>query len=139
MGCTEMTKAPTKRTRKSVKKEIITTEAVAAAQAVSDFLLLAELKRRCDESDAFRTLMTEAVEDRLLLSDAQLNYVCENHDARLYSEDDARVEAEDAIRKSEPVALAARVVYDNDMTAAAELRYWLQLHANAYGSYAILL
>lgn len=124
---------------KRTKKEIITTQAVEDARAVSDFLLLAELKRRCDESDAFRTLMTEAVEDRLLLSDTQLNNICENHDARLYSEDDARVEAEDAIRTSEPVALAARVVYDNDTAAAAELRYWLQRHANAYGSYAILL
>lgn len=125
--------------RKTVKKEIITVEAVEAARAVSDFLLLDELKRRCDESDTFRTLMTEAVEDRLLLSDTQLRDVCENHDARLYDEDEAAKDAEAAILESEPVKLAARVVYDNDAAALTELRYWLQRHANAFGSHAVLI
>jgi hypothetical protein len=125
--------------RKTVKKEVITTEALEAARAVSDFLLLSELKRRCDESDAFRTLMTEAVKDRLLLSDAQLRAVCENRDAKLYDENEAARDIEIAILNSEPVALAARVIYDNDAAASDELRYWLQHHANAFGSHAVLL
>lgn len=124
--------------RKIVKKEVITVEAIEAARAVSDFLLLDELKRRCDASDAFRTLMTEAVENRLLLSEAQLHTVCENHGAKLYDEKEVAEGEEIAVVNSEPVRLAARLVYDKDEYAAVELRHWLQRHANAYGSHAVL-
>jgi hypothetical protein len=127
------------RRKTAPKKTVITVEAIEAARAVSDFLLLEEIKRRCDNDDAFRTLMTEAVEDRLLLSDMQLKNVCENHDQKLYDADDVAEEFETAVWSSEPMCLAARIVFDADATAVHELKHMMQRDANIYGSHAARL